>query len=238
MQQHQFCGGVSLVSHGLHMCLTWPESGLISWQLAIKLVKMAEYTEEQWRSIKNHLESKLRNRCFNCLFVKGKLNFYFILGYQTWLHACPSKSIVGIDLCWKFISVGNHWFQTLCQRYVSVDFAINSFCQYIWSLCLGNIPQPRKHCWEKYTCERSRLFLQETMAETKDLLSISDFYTEKTVFITGATGFLGKIVIEKLLRSCPRVKKIYLLTRTRRGVKPQQRIDDLLQSMVSLAAWT
>ena len=74
------------------------------------------------------------------------------------------------------------------------------------------------------------------MAETKDLLSISDFYTEKTVFITGATGFLGKIVIEKLLRACPLVKKIYLLTRTRRGVKPQQRINDLLQSPVSLTA--
>lgn len=70
------------------------------------------------------------------------------------------------------------------------------------------------------------------MSEAKDLLSISDFYAQKTVFITGATGFLGKVVIEKLLRACPRVKKIYLLARSRRGVSPQQRIDDLLDGML------
>lgn len=75
------------------------------------------------------------------------------------------------------------------------------------------------------------------MAEAKELLSISDFYAEKTVFITGATGFLGKIVIEKLLRACPLVKKIYLLTRSRRGLKPQQRINNLLQSMVGFTIW-
>jgi len=70
------------------------------------------------------------------------------------------------------------------------------------------------------------------MAEAKELLSISDFYAEKTIFITGATGFLGKIVIEKLLRDCPLVKKIFLLTRSRRGVNPQQRIDNILDSGV------
>ena len=74
------------------------------------------------------------------------------------------------------------------------------------------------------------------MAEAKQLLSIGDFYAEKTIFITGATGFLGKIVIEKLLRDCPLVKKIFLLTRSRRGVNPQQRIDNILDSGVSLAA--
>ena len=71
------------------------------------------------------------------------------------------------------------------------------------------------------------------MAEAKELLSISDFYAKKTVFITGATGFLGKIVIEKLLRDCPLVKKIFLLTRSRRGMNPQQRIDNILDSGVS-----
>ena len=73
------------------------------------------------------------------------------------------------------------------------------------------------------------------MAEAKELLSISDFYAEKTVLLTGGTGFLGKVVTEKLLRACPHVKKIYLLTRTRQGVKPQQRIEELLQSVVGIA---
>ena len=74
------------------------------------------------------------------------------------------------------------------------------------------------------------------MAEAKELLSIRDFYAKKTIFITGATGFLGKIVIEKLLRDCPLVKKLILLTRSRRGVNPQQRIDNILDSGVSLRA--
>lgn len=30
--------------------------------------------------------------------------------------------------------------------------------------------------------------------------NISDFYRDKVVFVTGGTGFIGKIVVEKLLR--------------------------------------
>ena len=74
------------------------------------------------------------------------------------------------------------------------------------------------------------------MAEAKDVMSISEFFAEKTLFVTGGTGFLGKIMIEKLLWACPLVKKIYLLTRSRRGVKPQQRIDELLQTNVSICS--
>lgn len=35
---------------------------------------------------------------------------------------------------------------------------------------------------------------------TSELSSIQEFYKDATVFITGATGFLGKILVEKLLR--------------------------------------
>ena len=42
--------------------------------------------------------------------------------------------------------------------------------------------------------------------------TISKFYEDKTVFITGATGFMGKVLVEKLLRST-KVRKIYLLIR-------------------------
>ena len=43
--------------------------------------------------------------------------------------------------------------------------------------------------------------------------SIADFYAGRTIFITGATGFMGKVLVEKLLRSCPGVKCLYLLMR-------------------------
>ena len=32
------------------------------------------------------------------------------------------------------------------------------------------------------------------------MANIETFYRDKTVFITGGTGFIGKIIIEKLLR--------------------------------------
>ena len=35
--------------------------------------------------------------------------------------------------------------------------------------------------------------------------SIEDFFSNKNIFITGATGFVGQALIEKILRSCPKV---------------------------------
>ncbi|KAJ8749974.1 hypothetical protein K2173_013889 [Erythroxylum novogranatense] len=39
------------------------------------------------------------------------------------------------------------------------------------------------------------------------------FLQDKTILVTGATGFLAKIFLEKILRMQPKVKKIYLLLR-------------------------
>jgi len=39
--------------------------------------------------------------------------------------------------------------------------------------------------------------------------SISDFYQGKTVLVIGSTTFPGKVLLEKLLRSCPNIEKIY-----------------------------
>jgi FlaA1/EpsC-like NDP-sugar epimerase len=64
--------------------------------------------------------------------------------------------------------------------------------------------------------------------------SVESFFADKCVFITGATGFLGKVLLEKLLRSCQRIKRIYVLTRARADMTPQQRIDKILQSKVNL----
>ncbi|MED6164298.1 hypothetical protein PIB30_088333 [Stylosanthes scabra] len=46
-----------------------------------------------------------------------------------------------------------------------------------------------------------------------ELGSILHFLEDKTILITGATGFLAKILVEKILRVQPNVKKLFLLLR-------------------------
>ncbi|RYR69264.1 hypothetical protein Ahy_A03g015816 [Arachis hypogaea] len=46
-----------------------------------------------------------------------------------------------------------------------------------------------------------------------ELGSILQFLKDKTILVTGATGFLAKIFVEKILRVQPNVKKLYLLLR-------------------------
>eukprot|EP01062_Namystynia_karyoxenos_P005067 TRINITY_DN11789_c2_g1_i1.p1 TRINITY_DN11789_c2_g1~~TRINITY_DN11789_c2_g1_i1.p1 ORF type:complete len:588 (+),score=177.22 TRINITY_DN11789_c2_g1_i1:96-1859(+) len=51
-------------------------------------------------------------------------------------------------------------------------------------------------------------------------------YSGKDIFITGATGFVGKVLVEKILRSLPTVRKLYLLVRPgKKGETPQQRLE-------------
>ncbi|XP_062554996.1 fatty acyl-CoA reductase wat-like [Armigeres subalbatus] len=61
--------------------------------------------------------------------------------------------------------------------------------------------------------------------------NISAFYRDKVVFVTGGTGFIGKIVVEKLLRTSE-VKEVILLVREKKNTLPEQRIKDLCSSPV------
>lgn len=67
----------------------------------------------------------------------------------------------------------------------------------------------------------------------QDYMSISQLYTDRSVFITGGTGFMGKVLVEKLLRSCPGIKNIYLLIRPKKGQETSARLNDLLNAPVS-----
>jgi fatty acyl-CoA reductase len=60
-----------------------------------------------------------------------------------------------------------------------------------------------------------------------DPSSISDYYANKSILITGGTGYLGKVLIEKLLRSCDRLSTIYLLVRPKKGKKSSERLDEI-----------
>lgn len=62
---------------------------------------------------------------------------------------------------------------------------------------------------------------------------VSDWYRGKTIFITGASGFMGKVLIEKLLYACPGLNKIYALMRPKRGKSVGQRVEDMFKLPVS-----
>lgn len=64
-------------------------------------------------------------------------------------------------------------------------------------------------------------------------VGIQDFYAGKSVFITGATGFVGKALIEKLVRSCPQIVRLYLLIRPAQGKDARFRLKELLECEVS-----
>ncbi|KAM6359819.1 fatty acyl-CoA reductase 1 isoform 3-T5 [Alca torda] len=59
------------------------------------------------------------------------------------------------------------------------------------------------------------------------MVSIPEYYEGKNVLLTGATGFLGKVLLEKLLRSCPNVKAVYVLVRHKVGQTPEARIEEI-----------
>ncbi|XP_074109524.1 putative fatty acyl-CoA reductase CG5065 [Cotesia typhae] len=62
--------------------------------------------------------------------------------------------------------------------------------------------------------------------------SIEAFFAASVILITGATGFLGKALLEKLLRSCPRISTIYVLIRPKKDLTMEERFQELLDSTV------
>ncbi|EFN84876.1 Fatty acyl-CoA reductase 1 [Harpegnathos saltator] len=59
------------------------------------------------------------------------------------------------------------------------------------------------------------------------LSPVQEFYNGQSVFITGGTGFMGKLLIEKLLRDCPGIASIYLLVRPKKGKDVHQRTEEI-----------
>lgn len=70
--------------------------------------------------------------------------------------------------------------------------------------------------------------------ENLNLTPIQEFYVGQSIFITGGTGFMGKLLIEKLLRSCPGIAFIYLLVRPKKEKDVHQRIEELFDDAVSM----
>ncbi|XP_039305576.1 fatty acyl-CoA reductase wat [Solenopsis invicta] len=61
---------------------------------------------------------------------------------------------------------------------------------------------------------------------------IQNFYAGQSIFITGGTGFFGKILIEKLLRSCSDISTIYVLIRSKKDKCPESRLDEMFEKTI------
>lgn len=64
-------------------------------------------------------------------------------------------------------------------------------------------------------------------------MAINDYYNGKNILITGATGFVGKLLIEKLLYSCDKINKIYCLIREKNGHSAEERLNEITACKVS-----
>ncbi|XP_012288352.1 fatty acyl-CoA reductase wat [Orussus abietinus] len=70
--------------------------------------------------------------------------------------------------------------------------------------------------------------IQEVGTRNQDLKDseIAQFFANRNVLVTGGSGFLGKLLVEKLLRSCPNIKKLYMLIRAKKGKSPGARFKE------------
>lgn len=57
---------------------------------------------------------------------------------------------------------------------------------------------------------------------------IAKWFSQKNVFVTGATGYVGKCLVIKLLRDCPDIGTIYIIIRPKQGISFEQRKLDYL----------
>lgn len=77
-----------------------------------------------------------------------------------------------------------------------------------------------------------RVEIEARRAELRDERGASpamaDFYAGKSVFLTGGSGFLGRLVVEMLLRTCPDIGNVYLVVRAKKGVRPEDRLKALV----------
>ncbi|KAK4877842.1 hypothetical protein RN001_010348 [Aquatica leii] len=99
---------------------------------------------------------------------------------------------------------------------------LNEFDKKLYNFDVGSLN------WNSffYTFVRGgRQYLLKDSIKTK-------YFTGSTVFITGSTGFIGKLLVEKLLRTCRDIKRIYLLIRQKKQDDPYKRLEKLFDDCV------
>lgn len=62
---------------------------------------------------------------------------------------------------------------------------------------------------------------------------IRRFYAGKQILLTGCTGYLGTIILEKTLRTCTEISKIYVMIREKKNMEVKERLEKCFANNVS-----
>jgi alcohol-forming fatty acyl-CoA reductase len=72
----------------------------------------------------------------------------------------------------------------------------------------------------------------EAIGNYRNENSIEGSYAGTGILITGASDFVGKALLEKLLRVCPGVTSVFLSLRAKRNQTVEERFEKLLDGPV------
>ena len=64
-------------------------------------------------------------------------------------------------------------------------------------------------------------------------MTVSEFYEGKNVLVTGSTGYVGKLLLEKLLYSCEKINRIYCVIRDKNGHSAEERLNEITACKVN-----
>lgn len=86
-------------------------------------------------------------------------------------------------------------------------------------------PTKTKNQTSTMTCSDSILIDDEIKSNSTPVRRMFD---GRSIFITGASGFIGRVLLEKLLRTYPGIKRIYILMRSKKNTLPKDRLHKQL----------
>ncbi|XP_066598641.1 fatty acyl-CoA reductase wat-like [Prorops nasuta] len=87
---------------------------------------------------------------------------------------------------------------------------------------------------------KSDTYLKEMLDMTEDSpledltesSEITKFFTDQNVLVTGGSGFMGKLLIEKLLRCCPNIGVLYMFLRPKKGKSTEERFKEHFEDAI------
>ncbi|XP_047364207.1 fatty acyl-CoA reductase wat-like isoform X1 [Vespa velutina] len=92
---------------------------------------------------------------------------------------------------------------------------------------------PKMTSLDDQTCPEGNMF---SMVEESNYFNqeseVSEFFSGRKILITGGSGFLGRLILEKLLRSCPKIERIYLFMRGKKQKDMQTRFKEYFNDIV------